>query len=144
VFVYERAVRFEDVDAARIVFFPRFLAYCHEAMEAMLASLDGGYASLVVDRQIGMPAVRVEADFESPLRFGDTARIGVLVEHIGRTSCALRYEIFEKKSGMLAARVRHIVVLSDLRVVKKVPIPDDVRAVLERHLPAAPASSSQL
>jgi 4-hydroxybenzoyl-CoA thioesterase len=143
VFVYEKPVRFEDVDAARIVFFPKFLAYCHEAMEAMLAPLEGGYAGLVVDRQIGMPAVRVEADFEAPLRFGDVVRIQVTVEHIGRTSCALRYELFNAKTSQLSARIRHIVVLSDLRVVQKVPIPEDVRVVLEKHLPS-PESSSKL
>jgi 4-hydroxybenzoyl-CoA thioesterase len=142
-FVYERPVRFEDVDAARIVFFPRFLGYCHEAMEAMLAPLEGGYAALVVQRQIGMPAVRVEADFSSPLRFGDIVRIEVVVEHVGRTSCTIRYELFDAKTRQLSARVRHIVVLSDLRVVQKVPIPDDVRAILERHS-ASPASSSKL
>jgi len=144
VFVYERPVRFEDVDAARIVFFPKFLAYCHEAMEAMLASLDGGYAGLVVGRQIGMPAVRVEADFEAPLRFGDVVRIHVIVEQLGRTSCALRYELFNAKTSELSARIRHIVVLSDLRVLKKLPIPDDVRAELVKHVPASPESSSKL
>ncbi len=142
-FVYEKAVRFEDVDAARIVFFARFLSYCHEAMEALLAPIDGGYASLVVDRHIGLPSVRVEADFVSPLRFGDVARIEVTVEHIGRTSCTFRYAMTNAKSGVHVARIRQVVVLSDLRELKKVAIPDDVRAVLETYR-APPESSSRL
>ena len=143
-FVYERAVRFEDVDAASIVFFSRFLSYCHEAMEAMLAPLDGGYAALIVDRRQGMPAVRVEADFAAPLRFGDRMRIEVTVEHIGRTSCTFQYEFRNTKDGTHVARIRHVVVLCDLNGIKAMPIPDDVRAVLERHLPTAPGSSSRL
>jgi 4-hydroxybenzoyl-CoA thioesterase len=143
-FVFDRPVRFEEVDAAGIVFFPRFLEYCHEAMEALLAPLEGGYAHLVMERKLGLPAVRVEADFSSPLRFGDVARIRVTVEQIGRTSCTLLYEMASAKTSKPVARVRHVVVLSDLRALQKVEIPADVRAILERHVPADAPSSSQL
>ncbi len=143
-FAYDRPVRFEDVDAAGIVFFSKFLSYCHEAMEALFAPLEGGYAGLIVGRRIGMPAVRVEADFEAPLRFGDIVRIAVVVEQMGRTSCTFRHELTNKKDGSLVARVRHVVVLSDLRVLQKLPIPDDVRAFLEKHIPSGPVSSSSL
>ena len=140
-FVYERAVRFEDVDAASIVFFSRFLNYCHEAMEALLAPLEGGYAALIVGRRQGMPAVRVEADFAAPLRFGDRMRIEVTVEHIGKTSCTFRYVFQNAKDASHVARIRHVVVLCDLNGIKSMPIPGDVRAVLERHLPNVPDSS---
>jgi 4-hydroxybenzoyl-CoA thioesterase len=140
VFLYERPVRFEDVDAASIVFFSRFLNYCHEAMEALLAPLEGGYASLIVDRRIGMPAVRVEAEWKAPLRFGDVAHIGVVVEHVGTSSCTFRYEFVRARDGEKVAVIRHIVVLSDLTVLKSVKIPDDVRAILERHIPPPPSS----
>jgi 4-hydroxybenzoyl-CoA thioesterase len=132
-FSYERPVRFEDVDAAGIVFFPRFLGYCHEAMEAMLAPLRGGYAGLVVDRRLGLPAVRIEADFKSPLRFGDVARISVVVERIGRSSTTLAYTLYRKSDGAVVAVVRHVVVSSDLGTITSTPLPDDVRAVLETH-----------
>ena len=35
-FVFVRRVRFEEIDAAGIVYFPRFFTFCHDAMEAML------------------------------------------------------------------------------------------------------------
>jgi 4-hydroxybenzoyl-CoA thioesterase len=130
-FSYERPVRFEDVDAAGIVFFPRFLGYCHEAMEAMLAPIRGGYAGLVVDRRLGLPAVHVEADFKSPLRFGDVAQISVVVERIGRSSCTFRHTLSRKDE--IVAIVRHVVVLSDLGALASTPIPEDVRAVFEAH-----------
>ena len=139
-FVYERPVRFEDVDAANIVFFSRFLNYCHEAMEALLAPVVGGYAGLVVDRRIGLPAVRVEADFETPLRFGDVAKIAVFVERVGNASCTFRYEFTRMKDNARVAVIRHIVVLSDLVKLKSKRIPDDVRAVLDRHVEARVAS----
>jgi 4-hydroxybenzoyl-CoA thioesterase len=144
VFVYQRHVHFEDVDAAQIVFFGRFLNYCHEAMEAMMAPLDGGYAGLIVGRRIGFPAVRVECDFEAPLRFGDRFKVHVTVEHVGNTSITFRYEFFGLPDDRVIARIRHVIVTTDLTVLKKVKIPDDVRALVEKHMPKGPISSSNL
>jgi 4-hydroxybenzoyl-CoA thioesterase len=136
VFLHERAIRFEEVDAAHIVFFPRFLAYCHEAMEAMLAPLPGGYARLVLDRKIGLPAVHVEMDFTEPLRFGDVACIAVTVERLGKSSCTFRYDLSRKADSAKIASVQHVCAVSDLVTLRAVPIPEDVREVLSAHLPA--------
>jgi 4-hydroxybenzoyl-CoA thioesterase len=133
-FVYDRPVRFEDVDAAAILFFARFFNYCHEAMEGLFSPLEGGYAHLIVARTLGFPAVHVEADFTAPLRFGDVARIAVVVERIGKSSCTLRYDFTRAGDGAKVAVIRHVVVVSDLRLIKTAPMPDDVRAVLEAHL----------
>ena len=128
---HERAVRFEDVDAAGIVFFAHIFSYCHEAMEALFAPLDGGYVKLITERRLGLPAVRVAADFTAPLRYGDTAVIEVRVENVGVTSCTLAYTLTRARDGARVATVTHVCVLSDLRTLHKVKIPDDVRAVLE-------------
>lgn len=133
VHVYERPIRFEDVDAARIVFFARFFNYGHEAMESLFEGLEGGYVRLTMDRHIGMPAVHVEADFKAPFRFGDVARIEVTVPRIGTKSCAFRYAFFRKRDGVHAATVRHTCAVTDLQAMKAIVIPDDVRALLERH-----------
>ncbi len=138
-FVYDRPIRFEEVDAAGIVFFPRFLTYCHESMEALLDAVDGGYAKLVIERKIGFPAVHVEMDFISPLRFGDVARIEVTIERLGRSSCAFRDVLIRKKDNVKVASVLHVCAVSDLAKLRSIPIPDDVRNVLVAH--AAPGVS---
>ncbi len=132
--VYARPVRFEEVDAAHIVFFPRFLGYCHEAMEALFDEVDGGYVGLVRDRKIGVPAVHVECDFTAPLRYGDVARIETRVEKLGRTSVRFRYAIARAGDGAKVATIVHVCAVSDLVALKAIPIPDDVRAALARHL----------
>lgn len=132
-FLYERAVRFEEVDAAQIVFFARFLHYAHEGMEALLGGLDGGYVRLVMERRIGMPAVSVTCDFRSPLRFGDVALVEVRVARIGNKSVTFRYDFIRKKDGVNAATVEHVCAVTDLDAMRAVPVPDDVRALLERH-----------
>lgn len=138
-FVYERAVRFEEVDAAKIVFFARFLNYAHEAMEALLGGLDGGYVRLVNERRLGMPAVHVECDFRAPLRFGDAMRIETFAARIGTKSVTYRYEFFRARDNAHVATVEHVCAVTDLDAMKAVPVPDDVRALLERHRrPEAP------
>lgn len=132
-FTYTRPIRFEDVDAAQIVFFARFLNYCHEAMEALFGALDGGYVGLIRDRRVGLPAVHVECDFTAPLRYGDVARIDVSVERIGRSSCALRYLFTRASDGVKVANILHVCAVSDLRTITSIAMPDDMRAVLEAH-----------
>jgi 4-hydroxybenzoyl-CoA thioesterase len=138
-FTYTRPVRFEEVDAAQIVFFARFLNYCHEAMEALFGDLEGGYVALIRERRVGLPAVHVECDFTAPLRYGDVARIDVTLERIGRSSCAFRYLFTRASDGAKVASMLHVCAVSDLRDVSSIPIPDDMRAVLERHLVPAPS-----
>lgn len=132
VYEYVRPVRFEDVDAAGIVFFARFFSYAHEAMESFFSALDGGYVRLTMERKIGMPAVHVEADYKAPLRFGDLVKIAVRVPHVGTKSCTYRYELW-RQDGVLSAVVHHTCAVSDLRAMKAIVIPDDVRALLDRH-----------
>lgn len=131
--VYERPIRFEDVDAAGIVFFGRFFNYCHEAMEAFFSSLDGGYVKLIVERRIGLPAVHVECDFFTPLRYGDVAVIETTVPKIGTTSATLKYDIYRKRDRAHVATIQHVVVATNLDEVDKRALPDDVRAALEAH-----------
>ena len=51
--VFEHAVRFEEVDAAGIVFFARFFNWCHEAMERFFDAITGGYVDLITRRRVG-------------------------------------------------------------------------------------------
>ena len=139
---FQRPVRFEDVDAAGIVFFARFFNYCHEAMEAFFAGVQGGYVGLVMGRHEGFPAVRVECDYLAPLRYGDTARICVQVEQVGTTSCTFRYDMYRAADGTKAVSVRHVVVHADLQKLAKLPFDAELRALLEAHLVPAQATSA--
>jgi 4-hydroxybenzoyl-CoA thioesterase len=102
-------------------------------MEALLASLEGGYTALVGQRRIGLPAVHVDADFASPLRFGDEVRIALTVERLGTSSCALRFDL-RRPDGHRVAIVRHVVASCDLDAMRARPLADDLRSLFERHL----------
>jgi len=131
--VYERPIRFEDVDAAGIVFFARYLTYAHEAMEHFFEAADGRYVGLITERRIGLPAVRVEVDYRAPLRYGDVLRIETSCEKIGNKSAVLLYRMFRANDSVLAAEIRHTVVTTSLVSLKSCEIPEDVRRQLEAH-----------
>jgi 4-hydroxybenzoyl-CoA thioesterase len=135
---YERPIRFEEVDAAQLLFFGRYLTLCHEAMEHFFAPLSGGYVSLIHNRRIGFPAVHVEASYRSPLRYGDTAVIETSVSHVGTTSTTFRYVFRRRADKVHCATISHVVVASNLDSVTKVPLPEDCRALLHAHLEGAP------
>jgi len=131
--VYRRHVRFEDVDAAGIVFFARYLNMCHEAMESFFSDVEGGYAALVMERKIGLPAVNVEVDYTAPLRYGDVVDIETDITHIGNSSCTLRYRCYRAESRVQVAHIRHTCVVCELAGPSKIPIPSDVLAILKQH-----------
>jgi 4-hydroxybenzoyl-CoA thioesterase len=133
VFVFSRPVRFEEIDAARIVFFARYLNMCHDAMEAFFGALPGGYAGLVVGRKIGFPAVRAECDYTSSLRYGDVVRVEVTVPHVGNTSVTFAYRLVRENDGAEVGRAKQTCVVCNLETMTKLRIPDDVRALLATH-----------
>ncbi len=129
----ERQVRFEEVDAAGILFFARFATYAHDAMERLFDALDGGYAALTMKRRIGLPAVKLGCEFSAPLRYGDIARISVSALRIGNRSAELGYRIERQGDLVLAAALTHTVVVTDLEAMRSCEMPPDVRAVLMAH-----------
>jgi 4-hydroxybenzoyl-CoA thioesterase len=134
VVVFERRIRFEEVDAAGIVFFAHFVGYAHEAMEQLFAGLDGGYSALILGRRVGLPAVHMDVSFSAPVRYGDGLRIETTAARIGNRSATLRYKMFRQSDGALSTDFKHTVVTTDLRALKSCEMPADVRAALAAHL----------
>jgi 4-hydroxybenzoyl-CoA thioesterase len=139
--VFDRSIKFEEVDAAGIVFFAHFMTYAHEAMERFFDPLPGGYAGLVLTRRIGLPAVRLEAEFSAPVRYGEALRIETSVTRIGRRSLTFRYRMFRSYDAVLSAVLKHFVVTTDLVKLSSCPMPADVRALLSAHLEFEPPPS---
>jgi 4-hydroxybenzoyl-CoA thioesterase len=133
-FIYHRPVRFAEVDAARLVFFARFLDFCHDALEALFEAIPGGYNHLALVRDVGIPTVRIEVDFRRPLRYGDVARFEIDILRLGNTSVTIRHVIHRQSDGEIAALIRHVVVVAKMSTLTPIPIPEDVRALLESHL----------
>ena len=132
-------LQFGDVDYARVLYYPRLLHYCHVAMEGFFGEVTGNsYAHLLGERKIGFPTVHLDVTYKSPLRYGTTVRMQVCVLRVGRSSLDLRYrELGDGESGS-RAEVLATVVCVNMDTFRSVPIPDDVRPVLEEFLEILP------
>src|SRR5262249_48974611 len=105
-YVQRLTVRFNDVDFARIVYYPRLFAYCHAVFEDFFAAEAGiPYADVLQKRGIGFPVVGAKADFKSPLRFGDVCRVVMEVIHLGKRSLVCRYRLYLGESNRLCAEI---------------------------------------
>ena len=85
-------VRFGQVDYAGIMFYPRFFENFHTVFEDMFSERLGvPYDSILRDRRIGFPTVRIETDFRKPFRFGEPMRLALDVLKLGRSSITFRW-----------------------------------------------------
>jgi 4-hydroxybenzoyl-CoA thioesterase len=124
-------VRFGDCDPAGIVYFPVLYHYCHVAFEMTWSNALGvPYPDLVRVQRLGFPTVRVETDFTSPARYGDTVAIEVSVPRIGNSAADF---LFDGSVGSRRAfRSRHTVVCTSLVELGSRPIPEPLRTSLAR------------
>ncbi|MBK7395204.1 MAG: acyl-CoA thioesterase [Myxococcales bacterium] len=132
-FVFRRPVRFDEIDAAGYVYFPKIVALGHEAMERMIGeACPGGYAAWVVERRVGLPCVHVESDFRAPLRFGDELVVESTVAKLGDSS--VRFDVkVGRGDGVACATIGYVVACADLAGPSKRSLPDDLRAALARY-----------
>lgn len=132
---HHRVVRFEEVDFARIVYYPRLFGYCHQAFEDFFRDEVGvSYPEMLQQRGVGYPTVHAESDFRAPLRFGDPVRVVMETAKLGARSITSRYRLFHHTRNELCSEIQVVTVAIAMATVTSVDIPDDVRAAFARHL----------
>lgn len=131
-FTFDHPVPYGAIDFARIVYYPQFLHFCHLTMEAMFADVVGvPYAKALQEENVGYPTVRSDAEFIAPVPYGETLRLSMVNEGIGRASVRFRYEGRRASDGELAFRVRNVQVAVDIAGWKSIPVPAHHRAAFE-------------
>ena len=126
-------VRFADADPAGLVYFARLFHYFHVAMEEFFAARCGiSYPRLMSEERLGFPTVSVQAEFASPLTYGDEADVEVRVAHVGRSSATFEYRLTRTSDGVLCARATLVQVAMNLDERRAVPIPQRLRDAFSR------------
>jgi len=143
-FTRDRLIRFSDCDPAGIVFYPQYFVMFNGLVEDWVdEGLGIGFRRLVIERQTGLPTVRLEADFRAVSRMGDRVQLSLAVEQLGSRSITLNSRCNAADSGELRMQMRQVLVCTSLESHRAVEIPPDMRAAIEeRFAPAQSASSS--
>ena len=94
-------VRYEETDAAGVVYYANYLVYFEVARVEALRAV-GVPITEVERRGVTLPAVSASCTYHSPARVDDLLDVAMWTEHIGRASFGFGYEVrrvAERPSG---------------------------------------------
>ena len=130
-------VRFGDIDQARIVYYPRFFHLFHVAFEEFFREeVRLPYDHVLRDLNIGFPTVHIDADFKSPLQYGDKVNIDLSVVRIGNHSLTCRYQALRASNQELCAVASITTAIVSMIDFKPTSLTPELRAAFSKHLAA--------
>ena len=107
-FIYPRTVRFQDTDAAGIVYFANVLAICHEAYEESLATSGINLKLFFSNPNVAIPIVHASVDFFRPMFCGDKVSIHLSPCQLGNDNFEINYIIMSAERQVTKAITRHV------------------------------------
>lgn len=133
--VHNIQVTWGDCDPAKIAYTGRLPWFALDAINAWWAKhLDGpGWFHMELDRNVGTPFVRLEMDFKSPVTPRHPLRCHVWPVRLGETSITFRVDGVQDGTDCFSGRFVSVFTVADK--FKKQPPPDDIRSIVERHIP---------
>lgn len=131
----ERLIRFSDCDPAGIVFYPQYFVMFNGLVEDWVNAMGIGYQRLITEQRIGLPTVRIEADFRAVSRFGDIVTLALVVERLGTRSLTLALQCVGA-DGELRMQMRQVLVTTSLETHRALDIPAALRDAILRGAPA--------
>ena len=127
-FVSCQTVRFAHVDAAGIVFYPRYFEMLNAAVEDYFAEVVGvSFAAMHVERRVGVPTVKLEAEFVAASRLGDLLDFGLTVERVGDSSATIKVAVHCGQDMRFRGQI--VLVCMDLDRGRSMSWPADMRPV---------------
>ena len=130
-FADNRAIRFQDVDAAGIIFYPRVLEMFHDVYVAFLAFAGAPLPEVLRTGTWIAPVRHAEADYFKPLRFGDPVSVEICRAHLSETEATLGYRIARSNDGEVCVVGQVVHTFVDRASFKRTPIPEPIRLALE-------------
>lgn len=136
-FLHEIRVGWGHCDPAHIAFTGHIPWFALDAIDAWWqAHLNGdGWFQLNIDRNIGTPFVHMSLDFTSPVTPRHKLICEVAPVRLGTKSIEFRVKGRQNGKDCFEGRFVSVFVISDQHGVS-IPAPDDIRAVIEAHIPA--------
>jgi len=133
-FTYLMRVRYSECDPQKVVFNGTYAEYVDlaatEYSRAMFG-LEGDLFATGVDFQV----VNLNISWISSAVFDDVLAIQVTTKHIGNTSYSFAFDFRRHGTDEAIATAEAIYVTVDAKAFKKMAIPDEMRANLEKGAP---------
>ncbi len=138
-FTIEERVRWGDVDAANIIFYGSYIRFFEIAETELFRSVGMPYGKIFDELDIWLPRVHLECDFHRAAQMDDLLEVSVYVGKIGSTSLRLNFEVRRKNEAGeiekdLMASAHFVLVSTDRKNLRPLPIPEQLRTALEPYL----------
>lgn len=131
-FIYHRTVRFQETDAAGVVYFANVLALCHEAYEASLERAGFELKTFFGRSPIAVPIVHARVDFLQPMFCGDRLQVHLVPQLRQESEFEVTYHIYADEERLLGrAMTRHVCVEGEVRSRQRVSLPANLRQWVE-------------
>jgi acyl-CoA thioester hydrolase len=129
-FRHRMRVRYNECDPQNAVFNANYLTYFDIAISELWREAMGGYESMLADG-IDMVVAEASVRYLVPLRFDEEFDVRVSVDKLGTTSLVSAMAIEREGDVVAEGELRHVFIASSNG--EKAPIPERVRAALERY-----------
>ncbi len=121
-FIYKRIVRFQDTDAAGVVYFASVLAMCHEAYEESLAASGINLKAFFSHPDVAIPIVHASVDFFHPMFCGDQIFIHLIPKQIASEKVEISYKLVAASEKLIAKAItKHICIEPIVKTRKAIP-----------------------
>lgn len=119
-------IRYSDCDPQAIVFNGNYARYWDDALTDWLE--DAGYGGEELGGSgVDIVTARLEMDFKSSARLGDTLETSIEVERFGNTSLTLRNTTRRLSDGTVVVEGKTVHVFVDPEDFRPTPVPDRIR-----------------
>ena len=105
-------IYYEDTDCGGVVYYANYLRYMERARTEYLASKGFSVKKLADEGTVFM-VLRVEIDYKSPARYGDTIEIETWVSDVTRVTSVFEHVMRDKATGRVFTECRAKVVYVD-------------------------------
>lgn len=121
-FTYHRIIRFQDTDAAGVVYFANVLAICHEAYEESLNVSNINLQEFFRNNNFAIPIVHADVDFLRPMFCGDRISIELSPNQLTSQKFEIKYQIITPENETIAKAItKHICIDPNSRTRKELP-----------------------
>ncbi|MDJ0797044.1 MAG: thioesterase family protein [Calothrix sp. MO_167.B12] len=121
-FIYHRTVRFQDTDAAGVVYFANALAICHEAYEESLEISGINLQDFFGNSSLAFPIVHSSIDFLRPMFCGNKLLVSLIPQKLGIDKFEINYEILVADMLVSKAVTRHVCIDTNTRKKNRLPV----------------------
>ena len=120
-FTYNRIIRFQDTDAAGVVYFANVLAICHEAYEESLGSSGINLKDFFTNPSVAFPIVHASVDFFRPMFCGDNLLIRLMPQQLSGDRFEITYEVMVTEVMVAKTITRHVCIDTSSRSKRELP-----------------------